>query len=241
MDAHAPSPESRVPNPEPRFPKPESRVPNPGSRIPNPDSLNPNPESRIPSPESRVPNPVSRKRRYHHGSIESAELAVLACSPHARGWAGEDHYAGVGASALGDGLPALGGPVLRGRSSHRRPHRRVGSSRRGRSCGGHRHRSAREDELASRAAVAGAGDGPALDAPRAGGRDVGAGHSARRRAHRVPGDLLEGRPRAAFRAGEEGAGCGLRQVRCLPACQVRPPGTGAPARRALPLARQASR
>ena len=73
------------------------------------------------------------------------------------------------------------------------------------------------------------------------GETLGSGHSACRRADRVPGHLLEGRPRAAFRAGEEGLGRGVRQVRRLPACQVRPPGPRAPARRALPLSRQASR
>ena len=48
--------------------------------------------------------------------------------------------------------------------------------------GGPCHRSARGDEAAPRAAVAGARDGSSRDAPRAGGRDVGSGHSARRRA-----------------------------------------------------------
>ena len=61
--------------------------------------------------------------------------------------------------------------------------------------------------------AAGARDGASCYASRAGGRDARARHPAGRRTRRVRCHLLEGRPHAALRAGEEGAGCGFPEVR----------------------------
>src|SRR5215472_19222759 len=139
------------------------------------------------------------ERRPQDGSTESTQLQPW--SAHARRGGCARHLPGAAAAALGAGMPALGEPVLRGRSPDRGAHPGTRAQGCGREGGCARPRGAREDEVAPCPASAGARDGASRHAPPAGGRDASTRHPACRRTRRVRGHLLERWPRPSLGAG----------------------------------------